>query len=147
MNLLQLTGIHKKFGSTVALAGVDLTVKEGEVHALIGENGAGKSTLMHILSGSLKPDAGTMMFKGISYNPASPMEARLQGIAFVHQELCLCPHLTVAENILLGTDPEKIKYGITSLWNDSTRLQQIKHIKVGYPRNVSEKIIEVIYGN
>ena len=107
MILLELNGIRKSFGATRALAGVDFQVRPGEVHALVGENGAGKSTLMNILSGMLKPDEGTMRLLDREYHPAGPLEARRQGIAHIHQELSNCPHLSVAENILLGIEPSR----------------------------------------
>src|SRR5512135_1585056 len=102
MTLLELRDVHKRFGATQALAGVDLSVAPGEVHALIGENGAGKSTLMNVLSGAFPPDRGTMRFAGEPYAPADPRDARGRGVVHIHQELSLCPHLTVAENVLLG---------------------------------------------
>lgn len=102
---LQATGIRKAFGATQALAGVDLTVAPGEVVALLGENGAGKSTLMKVLSGVHAPDAGQLMVDGVAYVPGDPLAARAQGIAIVHQELSLCDHLSVAENIRLGAWP------------------------------------------
>src|SRR5262245_2815947 len=102
--LLQLRNIKKRFGPTVALAGVQLSVNAGEVHAVIGENGAGKSTVMNIISGSLSPDAGEIRINDSIFLPASPLEARAAGIAYIHQELSLCPHLTVTENILLGVE-------------------------------------------
>ena len=105
MTLLALKGIKKSFGATRALDGVDLEVRPGEVYALIGENGAGKSTLMNVLSGAVLPDAGTMLFAGGEYHPAGPQDARRYGIAHIHQELSLCPHLSVAENVLLGMEP------------------------------------------
>lgn len=107
---LRLEGIAKSFGATVALGGVDLTVRPGEVHALIGENGAGKSTLMNILAGGLRPDEGKLTLFGQRYAPESTLEARRNGIALIHQELSLCPHLTVAENIVLGT--ESARWGV-----------------------------------
>src|SRR6476620_11363349 len=105
MIVLKLSNIHKSFGPTVALDGVDLELREGEVHALIGENGAGKSTLMNIIAGSLRHDEGAMSIDGKPYVPTNPLDARLNGIALIHQELSLCPHLTVAENILMGIEP------------------------------------------
>src|SRR5688500_20153958 len=105
MPALSLKKIYKAFGPTIALDGVDLDLREGEVHALIGENGAGKSTLMNVIAGSLQPDKGTMELDGRSYTPANPLDARTHGIALIHQELSLCPHLTVAENVLMGIEP------------------------------------------
>ena len=102
--MLNLTNIHKRFGPTIALDGVNLDLRKGEVHALIGENGAGKSTLMNIIAGALHPDRGEMKIDGKPYLPASPLDARRNGIALIHQELSLCPHLTVAENILMGME-------------------------------------------
>jgi ribose transport system ATP-binding protein len=97
--------VHKRFGPTVALAGVDLTVMPGEVRALIGENGAGKSTLMKILSGAHRCDSGEIWLDGKAYSPSSPADGRSAGIAMIYQELSLAPHLSVAENILLGMEP------------------------------------------
>ena len=104
---LDLSGVSKRFGPTTALDGVGLSVAAGEVHAIVGENGAGKSTLMKILSGAIMPDAGTMSLEGAPYQPRDPMDARRRGVAMVYQELSLAPHLTVAENILLGVEPAR----------------------------------------
>src|SRR5215207_8222720 len=104
MIALKLSKIHKSFGPTVALDGVDLELRQGEVHALIGENGAGKSTLMNVVAGSLRPDQGTMEIQGKPYLPQNPLDARKHGIALIHQELSLCPHLTVAENVVMGIE-------------------------------------------
>lgn len=110
MALLELHGITKNFGATAALTGVDLAVEPGEVHALIGENGAGKSTLLNILSGTFPPDSGHILYGGRSYAPRGPADARACGIVHIHQELSLCPHLSVAENISLGLEPSR--YGL-----------------------------------
>jgi ribose transport system ATP-binding protein len=107
MPVLYLRGINKKFGHTIALDGVDLILQQGEVHALIGENGAGKSTLMNVVAGSLQPDGGVMELHNKSYRPGSPMDARRGGIALIHQELSLAPHLSVAENILMGIETSR----------------------------------------
>lgn len=104
---LEMRGIQKRFGATVALGGVDLDVTGGEVLALVGENGAGKSTLMKVLSGAHPPDAGTMTLDGQPYRPRHPHAARLAGVAMIYQELALAPHLTVAENIWLGMEPAR----------------------------------------
>src|SRR5258706_13506490 len=105
--MLTLRSITKHFGATIALDGVDFDIAPGEVHALIGENGAGKSTLMNILSGAFPPDSGTMTAGGQPYAPRGPADARERGIAHIHQELALCPHLSVAENILMGIEPSR----------------------------------------
>ncbi len=107
MTVLSLSDISKSFGPTVALDGVSLRLQQGEVHALIGENGAGKSTLMNVLAGLLQPDRGTMEIERSTYSPATPLDARLRGIALIHQELSLFPHLSVAENILMGMEPSR----------------------------------------
>ncbi|HLK90949.1 MAG TPA: sugar ABC transporter ATP-binding protein [Polyangia bacterium] len=99
--------MKKRYGATQALAGVDLTVAAGEVHALLGQNGAGKSTLMKVLSGAVRPDAGEMKLDGAAYAPADPQAARGAGVAMIYQELSLAPHLTVAENVLLGAEPRR----------------------------------------
>ena len=103
-----MTGVRKAFGPTVALAGVDLTVEAGEVHALVGENGAGKSTLMRVLAGAYRPDAGSLQLDGQPYRPANPLDARRHGVAMVYQELSLVPRLSIAENILLGEEPNRL---------------------------------------
>ena len=104
---LRLTGICKSFGATQALRGVSLEVAAGEVHALVGENGAGKSTLMNILSGALPADAGTLELDGAPYAPRDTLDARHCGVAMIHQELSLAPHLSVWENIVLGDEPSR----------------------------------------
>ncbi|MFI5328614.1 MAG: sugar ABC transporter ATP-binding protein [Candidatus Rokuibacteriota bacterium] len=105
---LRITEVGKRFGPTVALDGASFEVAAGEVHALIGENGAGKTTLLNILGGLLRPDHGRIEVEGVPYAPASPREARARGIALIHQELSLFPHLTVAENVLVGAEPRRL---------------------------------------
>jgi ribose transport system ATP-binding protein len=100
-----MRGVRKAFGPTVALSGVDLTIRAGEVHALVGENGAGKSTLMKVISGAYRPDAGSIELDGAPYQPTDPLDARRKGVAMVYQELSLVPHLSVAENVLMGEEP------------------------------------------
>jgi ribose transport system ATP-binding protein len=108
MIALKLSKIHKSFGPTIALDGVDLELRQGEVHALIGENGAGKSTLMNVIAGALRPDQGKMEINGQPYTPSNPLDARTHGIALIHQELSLCPHLSVAENVLMGIESSRM---------------------------------------
>ncbi|KAA3612203.1 MAG: sugar ABC transporter ATP-binding protein [Calditrichaeota bacterium] len=104
---LEMRGIHKEFGATIALGDVTFSVQPGEVHALVGENGAGKSTLMKILSGAYTANSGEMWLDGQPYFPKNPLDGRLQGVAMIYQELSLAPHLTVEENIMLGVEPVK----------------------------------------
>jgi ribose transport system ATP-binding protein len=106
-----MRGVRKRFGATQALDGVDLVIQAGEVHALLGQNGAGKSTLMKVLSGAVRPDAGEMWLDGVPYAPFEPLDARRAGVAMIYQELSLAPHLTVAENILLGVEPARAGVG------------------------------------
>ncbi|MFD9132802.1 sugar ABC transporter ATP-binding protein [Streptomyces bottropensis] len=103
--LLALRGIGKSFLGVRVLDGVDLQVRPGEVHAVVGENGAGKSTLMKVVSGVHQPDEGTVEFAGAPRTFRSPREARQAGIGIVYQELTLLPERTVAENVFLGREP------------------------------------------
>jgi ribose transport system ATP-binding protein len=102
--MLRMSGIQKRFGASIALDGVDLEIRRGELHALVGENGAGKSTLMKILSGALGPDAGAMTLDGAPYAPRDPAEGLRRGVAMIYQELTLAPDLSVAQNLLLGRE-------------------------------------------
>ncbi len=102
---LAARGVTKSFGPTRALSGVDLDVNAGEVHAVVGENGAGKSTLMKVLSGAYRYDEGRILLDDVPFRPRSPREALERGIAMVYQELSLAPHLSVEDNILLGSEP------------------------------------------
>ncbi len=102
--LLEAFGLAKSFGATEVLSDVSLTLKPGEVHAVVGENGAGKSTLMKILSGHLEPTRGTMSVKGEKVVLRGPVDAERRGIVLVHQEILLAPHLTVAQNMFLGRE-------------------------------------------
>jgi ABC-type sugar transport system ATPase subunit len=102
--LLELKSVQKRFGGVTALRDGNLSVREGEVHLLMGENGAGKSTLMKIVAGMQGHDGGQMLFRGQPVQFSSPKEAANSGIAMVHQESLLAPHLTVGENIFLGRE-------------------------------------------
>ena len=102
---LQMRSIKKSFAGNVVLADVNLDVEPGKVHALVGENGAGKSTLMKILAGVHLPDHGEILIDGTSVTFHSPADSLEHGIAMIYQELSLAPHLSVAENILLGSEP------------------------------------------
>ncbi|WP_435104639.1 sugar ABC transporter ATP-binding protein [Arhodomonas sp. AD133] len=105
--MLEVRAVTKRYPGVVALDGVDLDVRAGEVHALIGENGAGKSTLVRILGGVHPPDRGTLTLDGRAYTPASPQQALASGIRVVHQELSGLPNLSVAENLFLDRLPRR----------------------------------------
>jgi len=111
--LLEMKGIGKSFPGVKALQGVNLTVREGQVHALLGENGAGKSTLIKILSGAYTKDEGEIFFEGKPVEIRSPQDAQALGISTIYQEFNLARNLTVAENIFLGHLPKK---GIAVDW-------------------------------
>ena len=108
--LLELKNISKRFGGVVALRRGDLSVSAGEVHLLMGENGAGKSTLMKIVAGIHQADGGEMLWQGRPVRFRTPAEAAANGIAMVHQESLLAPHLSIAENIFLGRE-ERLPFG------------------------------------
>lgn len=103
--LLQLQQIEKRFGGVTALRAGNLNVQSGEVHLLMGENGAGKSTLMKIVAGVYQADGGSFLWQNQTARFTCPADATAMGIAMVHQESLLAPHLTVAENIFLGRLP------------------------------------------
>ncbi|KKB86802.1 ABC transporter ATP-binding protein [Devosia limi DSM 17137] len=102
--LMQLSGLGKAYGAVTVLSGVDLDIRSGEVHAIIGENGAGKSTLMRLISGHVKPSAGTIRLSGELVEFQNPAAAENAGIALVHQEILLADGLTVVENLFLGRE-------------------------------------------
>lgn len=105
--VVELQNICKRFGGTVALNDVSLTLNRGEILGLIGENGAGKSTLMNIMSGALRPDTGTILINGQECPHLTPAAAQRLGVQIVHQELSLLSEMTVAENIFLGKELRK----------------------------------------
>ncbi|KAB0569308.1 sugar ABC transporter ATP-binding protein [Brucella pituitosa] len=108
--VLEIRDIAKSFGPVIALKRMNLTVRRGRVHTLLGENGAGKSTLMKILAGVFKPTAGSITLKGTAYAPRNPRDARSHGISIVFQELSLCRNLSVAENIFANNEPSRFGF-------------------------------------
>jgi ribose transport system ATP-binding protein len=103
--LLRTAGLTKSFAGNVVLNNVGFDVQAGEIHALVGENGAGKSTWINLVTGVYQPDMGRIEIAGESLSHLTPRQAESFGISTVHQELSLCPHLTVAENVYLGQTP------------------------------------------
>ncbi|ACP25501.1 putative ribose transport system, substrate-binding protein [Sinorhizobium fredii NGR234] len=136
--LLELHDIRKRFGGTVALAGVTLSVAPGEVHGLIGENGAGKSTLIKVLCGIVKPDSGAITLAGDAYAPHTPRDAKARGLQVVHQEFNLLPFLSVAENIFIEHLPRNA-LGVVKRRDMHTRVRAaldaigLKDIDVRWP--------------
>src|ERR1700731_4844038 len=108
--LLVLKKLDKRFGATHALKAVDLVFEAGEIHAIVGENGAGKSTLIKLLTGVHVRSSGEVYWEGQPVALATPHEAINHGINAVHQEVVLCPHLSVAANLFLGD--EKVRLGL-----------------------------------
>lgn len=104
--VLEIKGLTKRFPGVLALDNVDLEVRRGEVHAIVGENGAGKSTLCNVITGLLAPDEGEVLLNGEKVEFTHPAQALEKGIRMVHQERNLVPFLTGAQNILLGEEPQ-----------------------------------------
>ena len=111
--IVELRDIRKSFAGITVLERIDFSIARGEVHALVGENGAGKSTLIKIIAGVHPPSAGRILLDGAETRFHSPLDARARGITVIHQEFSTVPHLSVAENILLGIQP-KTRLGLVN---------------------------------
>jgi len=116
-----MTGIDKSFSGNQVLTNVDIEIKHGEIHALMGENGAGKSTLVKVLTGIHPRDNGVVKLDGKEVTFTNPKEAEEKGIIVIHQELNIIPHLTVAENMFLG---KELTYGKTGILNTKAMKKQ-----------------------
>ncbi|PSC04900.1 ABC transporter ATP-binding protein [Alsobacter soli] len=114
-NLLELQGVTKNYGAVRALKGIDLTLRAGEVLALIGDNGAGKSTLIKVISGAIVPDGGRMLFEGREVHVRRPEDARALGIETVYQDLALFDNSDIAENLFAGREPVRHILGVPFL--------------------------------
>ena len=104
---VELTDIEKRFPGVLANYNVNLTVRRGTIHSIVGENGAGKSTLMKVLYGMLQPEEGSVAVDGAEVAFRSPADAISAGIGMVHQHFKLADNLTVLENIILGSEPSR----------------------------------------
>lgn len=143
-DLLSMQGISKAFPGVQALEDVDFTLKQGEIHALVGENGAGKSTLIKILTGVERQDAGTILLNGAPIIARSPLHAQQLGISTVYQEINLCNNLSVAENILLGREPRNFA-GIDwrSMKEQAVRILKRLNIDIDVSRRLDEYSIAI----
>lgn len=149
--LLEMKDIQKSFSDNKVLNRVNLSVEEGEVHALLGENGAGKSTLMKILGGIYTKDSGEIYIRGQKANIYNVISAREYGVSIIHQELMLAQHLTIAENIFMGR--EIVKRGMVDLKEQEIRTQvfldkygmELKaNVQLGKLTIAQQQMIEII---
>jgi len=127
MNAVELKNITKRFARVVANNNVDLIVRRGEIHAVVGENGAGKTTLMRILYGMIKPDSGKIFINERAVNINDPSDAISLGLGMVHQHFMLIPVFTVTENVILGMEPTKGAY-----IDYKTAKEKVKEISTKY---------------
>lgn len=142
--LLQMTDITKKFPGVLALDSAQLTVRRGEVHALLGENGAGKSTLIKVLGGIYKPDSGSIEINGKKVLIDNVHDARMNGISIIHQELMILPEMTIADNIFLGRLARKKMF----LDDASMRRKTQKLLDdVGLPLHAGDKLSSLSIAN
>ncbi|NDY93997.1 sugar ABC transporter ATP-binding protein [Ideonella livida] len=139
--LLQLRGVHKRFGPTHALRGVDLTLHAGQVLALIGENGAGKSTLVKTLTGVHAPDEGSLLLDGVTLRLRRARDATVAGIVAVHQETVMFEALTAAENIFIGRQP--LAWGGRVDWARMNREAQAALDQVGAGFAATTRVAEL----
>jgi len=114
--LLEMKDVKKRFGGAIALRGTTLSVRAGEIHALLGENGAGKSTMLKILAGVHEHDGGVITLGGAPFIAGSPQASINQGIAVIYQEPSLFLDLSLAENVFIGRQPKK---GIAIDWKEA----------------------------
>ncbi|MDS9470640.1 ABC transporter ATP-binding protein [Sporosarcina pasteurii] len=124
--VIEMLGIRKEFGKFVANNNINLQLKKGEIHALLGENGAGKSTLMNILFGLYQPEAGEIRVHGKKVNISNPNIANNLGIGMVHQHFMLVENFTVTENIILGNEPKK--RGVIDIVGAAKKVEEISKL-------------------
>jgi ABC-type sugar transport system ATPase subunit len=129
---LELRGIRKSFDGVVAVEGVDLTLQDGEIHALVGENGAGKSTLINVTTGVHRPDAGEIRVRGAAMSFRRPGDAEQAGVSAVYQELSLIDELDVAQNVFLHREPRRLRWLLDSgrLYEDCRELLERLNIDI-----------------
>lgn len=150
LSLLEMKEIEKSFGSVKVLHGINFTLKEGTVHALMGENGAGKSTMMKILAGIYKYDEGIVAIQDQPMEFQTPKQAQDAGIAMIHQELSAIPEMTVAENIFLGREPRKgLFIDYKKMWYDTEAVLENLGVsinprqKIGKLKLADQQLVEI----
>ena len=141
---LRLRGIHKSFVGVYALKGVDLSLRQGEIHALVGENGSGKSTLIKIISGVLQPDRGEISVEGRHVDHQASMRAIASGIQVIYQDLSLFPNLTVAENIALSELEERRRALVD--WNEVRRVARAAMARIKVALDLDAEVGELPVG-
>jgi general nucleoside transport system ATP-binding protein len=151
--IVEMRGITKRFGSLVANDGINLSLWQGEIHAVLGENGAGKTTLMNILSGMYQPDSGTILVNGRDVAIGSPSDALALGIGTVYQHFTLVPNLSVIENVILGTETgfvlnlsdaeRRLREMLSDFDLNTPTSTQVRHLSIGQRQRV--EIIKVLY--
>jgi len=143
--VLAASGLRKSYGAIVAVDGVDLQIRRGEVLAVVGDNGAGKSTVVKMLCGAVRPDAGEVMLEGERVSFAHPAAARAAGVETVFQDLALAPNRDVVENLFLGRE---LMYGgalaplrlLNRVGMRRQALEQLRALEVNVPRPVGTAI-------
>ena len=143
-NIIEFKDITVTFPGVLAVDNVNLSIKKGEIHAIVGENGAGKSTLMNVLGGEVHPSSGTVIYKGRNTTIPNPLFALENGISIVFQELKLCPNLNVLENIYLGRE-KKNKIGMVNLSQMSVKAKE-HLLSLGLDINIKSKVDELTIG-
>jgi simple sugar transport system ATP-binding protein len=151
--IVEMRGISKRFGPVLANDNISLTLREGEIHAVLGENGAGKTTLMNILSGMYRPDSGTILIRGQEVGIGSPADALRQGIGTVYQHFTLVPNLSVIENVILGTDAgfvldlteseRRLKAMLGDFDLNASPRTEVRHLSLGQRQRI--EIIKVLF--
>ncbi len=141
--VIEMLGIRKEFGNFVANNNITLQLKQGEIHALLGENGAGKSTLMNVLFGLYQPEGGEIRVRGKAVKITNPNIANDLGIGMVHQHFMLVENFTVTENIILGTEPTKM--GIVNIKDAAKKVQALSE-KYGLDVDPYAKIEDITVG-
>jgi simple sugar transport system ATP-binding protein len=146
--ILQLENISKFFGSVIALNGVTLRLRHGEVHCLLGDNGAGKSTLIKTLAGVHSPDKGSYLLEGQDMKFNSPREALDRGIATVYQDLALVPLMSVARNFFMGREPIRKMWGVIPVMDHelAARTSQAKLQEMGIRIRDADQMIGTMSG-